>query len=101
MSWAALARLRRIWGVLQVCLGAYGSIRRHLGGVLGPSWGVLGGSWEGFGQSGRLPGSFLGVFLKDFLQFCAICGNSKKPTKTSGVSLIFEVPWRFWGSKNP
>ena len=39
----------------------------RLGGVLGPSWSVLGGSWRGFGESWTLPGSFLGIFLEDFL----------------------------------
>ena len=89
------------WTRFGRALGTSWRVGKRLGGVLGPSWGVLGASWEGFGESWKLCGTILGVFLEDFLQFQVICENHKKPRKTNGFSLIFEVWGGFWGSKNP
>ena len=61
VSWAVLARLGRVWGVLCVRLGASE-------GVLDVSWGHLGASWEDLGM---VLGS-LGGFLKPFGENC--CG---------------------------
>ena len=88
------------WVRLGRALGASWSVRGRLGGVLGSSWGVLGGSWKGFGESWGLSEGILEAFLNDILLSCVICENSKKPRKTYGFSLIFEVPGGFWGLAN-
>ena len=63
VSWAALARLRRIWGVLRVRVGASG-------GILEAFWGHLGASW---GDLGRVLGS-LGGFPEAFWEYVSkIC----------------------------
>ena len=88
------ASWRDLWGILG-----------HVGRVMEPLRDFLGGSWEGLGRFlGGLGGfqrpsgkHFLRIFwfLKQFLKFV------KKPRKTNGFSLIFEVPGGFWGSENP
>ena len=61
MSGAILVRPGRVWNARFRASG------EHLGGVLGPSWSVLKGFWKGFGESWRLLGSFLGIFLEVFM----------------------------------
>ena len=98
-----MGSLRASWGCFGRALGESWHVQGRLGGVLGLSWGVLGRFWEGFGMSWEPSGSLLAVFLEDFLYFkqcLAIHENSKKPRKTNGFSLIFEVPGGFWGSEN-
>ena len=89
------------WCVLSMPGMHLGASKLHLRGVLGPSCCVLSGSWKGFGDSRRLPRSLLETFFADFLSSGAICENSKKPRKTNGFSLIFEVLEGLWGSENP
>ena len=97
-----LTRCRQMhpWARLGRALGASWSVRGRLGGVLGPPLSVLGGSWKGLGESWRLSEGILEAFLNDILLSCAICQNSKKPRKTNGFSLIFEVPGGLWGLAN-
>ena len=57
------------WAHLGLALGAFWSVRRRLGGVLGPSLGILGGSWKGFGESWRLSEAILEALLKDLESF--------------------------------
>ena len=88
MSWAVLARLGRVSGVLWVRLGASE-------GVLEASWGHLGASWEDLGAVLGSLGGFLGPFWEHFRKiFCHLEQYAKiqqKPRKTYGFSLIFEV----------
>ena len=58
-SWAVLARLGRIWGVLWVRLGASESF-------LEAAWSHLGASWENLGRVVGSLESFLGPFWKHF-----------------------------------
>ena len=99
-SWGVLGSLGGSWALLGCAMGASWSVRGRLGGVLGSSWDVLSGSWRVLGESWRLSGAILGAFLKDFLTSGGIYENNKKPRKTNGFSLIFEVPGRIGGSKN-
>ena len=66
-SWDVLGGVGASWTRLGHALSASGSARGRLGGVLGPSWGVLGGSCRGLGESRKLPGCFLEVFLEVFM----------------------------------
>ena len=76
-----------------------GCVVERFGAVLRPSWGILGGSWKGFRESWGRSGTILGALFKDLLPSEAKCENSKKPMKTNGFSLIFEVLGGLWGSK--
>ena len=64
VSGAVLVRPRRAWNAFGVHLRA-SEVR--LGGCLEAILGHLGQILEGFGVAWSLPGSFLGVFLEDFL----------------------------------
>ena len=58
-SWAVLARLGCVWGVLWARLGASE-------GVLEASWGHLGASWEDLGKVLGSLARFLKLFWKHF-----------------------------------
>ena len=98
--WGVLGSLGASWVCLRRDVNASGTAIRRLGDVLEPSWEVLGGSWDVLGRLWKLPGTILEAFLKDFRAHSTIYENSKKPRKTHGFSLIFEVLGGFWSSKN-
>ena len=68
-----------------------GRPRGRLGGLLGRLGRVLEASWELFGS----------IFAGYSATLRAICENSKKPRKTNGFSLIFDVLGGLGGSENP
>ena len=94
-----LSALGGIWEILESSWRHLGWNFGHLGDVLGPSWGVLGDSWVVRRRSWRLPETILASFFKGFRVSYAIYENSKKPRKTNGFSMIFEVLGEFWESK--
>ena len=75
-------------------------LRRLPGDVLGANLAVLGGFCKGLGEPRALSGSILAAFSEDVLLSWVKSKNSKKPRKTNGFSLIFEVPGGSWGLEN-
>ena len=61
-----LIALEGVWEILESSWGHLGWNFGHLGDVLGPSWGILGDFWGFMGGPGKLPGTILETFLKDF-----------------------------------
>ena len=89
MSWAVLASLGHVWGVLWARLGASE-------GVLEVSWGhpgaSEGGSWSGLGQFWRLSETIFKDFCEifcDFELYVEIAKNLEKP-------MVFQRFSRFW-----
>ena len=79
MSWAFLARLGRVWGVLWVHFGASE-------GVWEASWGHLWASWEDLGKVLVSLGAFLRPFWKHFRRIWGVLGRLGQSWRVLGAS---------------
>ena len=85
-SWAVLAHLGRVLGVLWVRLGTSEGVLEASWGHFEAPWGHLGASWEDLGglfeSLGGFPGAFWEYFWKiccHFEQYAKIAKNIEKP----------------------
>ena len=82
VSWALLARLGRVWGLLWVRPGVPE-------GVLEASWSHFGTSWEDLGGVLGSLGSFLGPFWEHFWRIFCHLEQYAKIAKNLGKPKVF------------